>query len=278
MQADMTAALRQAVSSFPVQVTRTEIDAVPVSIVTPEIGVSRANRSRALIELHPGAFFMGEGYGIVESAPIAVLSRIQVFSVEYRLTPEHTFPAATEDVAKVYTALLKKYKSWSIGIYGCSAGGLLAAESVVWFQKHHLPRPGAVGILCSGADARFDGDSRYTNPAMGFGVPADQDEVEFMLKSYFGNADLKDPSISPVWSSDTLSKFPPTLIITSTRAHELSSAAFTHKQLVKAGVVAELHVWDGLPHAFFMDVGLPESREVFSVVDRFFREHLGSGH
>jgi monoterpene epsilon-lactone hydrolase len=276
LSADIEAAMRQASTLFAADVAQTGIDGVPVSVVTPKIGISQVNRDRVVIELHPGAFVMGAGYGIVESIPIAALGRIKVVSVEYRLTPENQFPAATEDVARVYRGLLEEYEPRNIGIYGCSADGLLAAESVAWFQRHQLPPPGAIGMSGASADARFDGDSRYTSPASGLEPPPGAEIVEFMLKSYFGDADLKDPMISPVWSQEMLSRFPPTLIITSTRAHELSSAVFTHRELVKAGAVADLHVWDGLPHAFHLNVGLPESREVFDVIVKFFGRHLGS--
>ena len=58
------------------------------------------------------------------------------------------------------------------------------------------------------------------------------------------------------------------------RAHDLSGAVNTHRELVKAGVEADLHVWDGLGHAFFYDSSLPESREAFQVQAAFFRKHL----
>jgi acetyl esterase/lipase len=72
-----------------------------------------------------------------------------------------------------------------------------------------------------------------------------------------------------------LSRFPPTLFITGSRAPELSSAINTHRLLTKAGVRADLHVWDGMGHGFFNNVDLPESREAFDVIARFFQVHLG---
>jgi epsilon-lactone hydrolase len=73
-----------------------------------------------------------------------------------------------------------------------------------------------------------------------------------------------------------MAKFPPTLIVTSTRDGAMSPAVFTHTQLVKLGVDAELHVWEGLVHGFFTSQpNLPESREVWDVVIRFFDKHLG---
>jgi epsilon-lactone hydrolase len=268
--------LQEAHALYAAEVTESVINGVPVSVVTPKSGISDANRERVLIELHPGAFIMGSGFGVVESIPIAVSGKIKVVSVKYRLTPENQFPAATEDVAEVFSGLLRDHYPENIGIYGCSAGGLLAAESMVWFERNQLPKPGAIGMSSASADARFDGDSRYTSPAAGFAANPGTDIVNFMLKSYFGDADLTDPAISPVWSQEILSRFPPTLILTSTRAHELSSAVFTHRRLVKAGADSTLHVWDGLPHAFHLNVGLPESRELFDVVGSFFDKHLGS--
>jgi acetyl esterase/lipase len=72
-----------------------------------------------------------------------------------------------------------------------------------------------------------------------------------------------------------LSRFPPTLFITGSRAPELSSAINTHRLLAKVGVDADLHVWDGMGHAFFGNVDLPESKEAFDVMARFFQAHLG---
>lgn len=95
---------------------------------------------------------------------------------------------------------------------------------------------------------------------------------------YLTNADLKDPLVSPVDSVAVLAKFPPTLLITGTRSMELSAAAYTHTQLIKAGVEADLHVWDGMEHGFVYDVDLPESKDAFDVIAKFFDRHLGRVH
>jgi acetyl esterase/lipase len=72
-----------------------------------------------------------------------------------------------------------------------------------------------------------------------------------------------------------LAAFPPTLVITGSRDFEMSAATYTHRRLLAAGVAAELIVWDGLGHGFFYDVDLPESRECFDSVSRFFQARLG---
>ena len=84
----------------------------------------------------------------------------RIASITYRQAPETTFPAASEDVATVYRELLKTHRPEDIAIFGCSAGGLLTAESMAWFDKEKLPFPAAIGIFCASADARRGGDSR----------------------------------------------------------------------------------------------------------------------
>jgi len=274
--------LARARARYPVLIARQSFAGVRVDVVTPREGVAIGNENRVLINLHGGGFLVGAGLGgLVESVPIVGVGKIKVISVDYRQGPEHEFPAASEDVAAVYGALLKKYKASSIGIYGCSAGGQLAAMSMAWFQRQGLPKPGAIGIFCSGAAAVFGGDSYHTVPALVGEPPApsrkagDATEQPYGIsRAYFGSADLSDPLLSPVVSPAVLAKFPPTLFITGTRDDSLSTAAYAHTQLVKAGATADLHVWDGMWHAFLYDVDLPESREAFEVAVDFFREHL----
>lgn len=212
----------------------------------------------------------------LESRPISALGRIKVVSVDYREGPENKFPAASEDVASVYGQLLKTYKPENIGIFGCSAGGILTAESVAWFEKHDLPRPGAIGIFCASA-GEFGGDAAYTSTPLGEArLMPEMREGGMKRLGYFADTDPKDPLVSPIYSSEVLAKFPPTLIITGTRAMEMSSAVHTHAQLVKLGVDAELHVWEGLFHGFFYNPDVPESRDAYNVIVKFFEKRLGS--
>src|SRR3546814_15853553 len=87
------------------------------------------------------------------------IGRIQGISVYYRQGPDFTFPAASEDVAAVYRELIKQYDPRNIGIYGCSAGGLLTAQSVAWLIDKKLPLPGAIAMLCEGGAYWTEGDS-----------------------------------------------------------------------------------------------------------------------
>jgi acetyl esterase/lipase len=272
--------LDRAKQLYPVTSTSQTIGGVPTDVILPVGGVSPRNRDRVLINLHGGGFMFGAGIiGALESIPVASLGRIKVVTVDYRQGPENKFPAASEDVAAVYRALLKTYKPRNIGIYGCSAGGMLTAEAVAWFQKENLPMPGAVGIFCASAGGWSGGDSAIVAPVLD-GVPASPGSLAPPHPSvgnvpYFSDADFDDPLVAPIRSPAVLAKFPPTLVITATRDFALSPAVHTHATLVKLGVDADLHVWEGLDHSFFTNPDLPESREVWDVVVKFFDRRLG---
>ncbi|MGC1304465.1 MAG: alpha/beta hydrolase, partial [Caulobacteraceae bacterium] len=153
---DLLARMRRA---FTTEVVHTRMGGVAVDVVTPAGGVSPAHRDKVLINLHGGAFMWGAGAGaLLESIPIAATGGYKVVAVDYRLAPEHPYPAASEDAAAVYRELLKTYRAQDIGIYGCSAGGMLTAQATAWFQTHGLPRPGAIGTFC-GSGIAFTGDS-----------------------------------------------------------------------------------------------------------------------
>lgn len=262
----------------------TAIAGVRTYVYTPASGIAPENRMRVLINLHGGGFHeCFPGCAELESIPIAALMRIKVVSLDYREGPQYRFPAASEDVAAVYRQLLKTYRPENIGIYGCSAGGMLTGMSLAWFQKHGLPRPGAAGIFCAGAtlaSSGFGGDATYTALPLGEArmppPPAPPGaKASAPPLGYLTGVDPKDPLVAPASSPAVLAKFPPTLIITGTRGFEYSSAIFTHELLVKAGVDAELHVWEGLFHGFYYNPDVPESRDAYDVMVRFFDRHLG---
>jgi epsilon-lactone hydrolase len=263
---------------FAVDRKNEKVGGVHVYDYTPKSGVSAKNKERVLINLHGGGFSgCWPGCAELESIPVSALGQIEVISVDYREGPDYKFPAASEDVAGVYQEILKNHKPENIGIYGCSAGGMQTAMSIAWFQKHSLPLPGAIGIFCASAGGVFGGDALYTAMPLGEArlAPPIKPGARPPL-SYFQDTDPKDPLVSPVDSPEVLSKFPPTLIITGTRGFELSSALYTHEQLVKLGVEAELHVWEGLFHGFFYNADVPESKDAFNVMIKFFDRHLGA--
>ena len=257
---------------YRVEILSRVIGGVYTEIITPYKGIKETNKGRVLINLHGGAFFKGARWaGRVESIPIAALGRIKVVSIDYRMAPEYQFPAASEDVAAVYKELIKDYRPENIGIYGCSAGGVLTAQAIALFQQEGLPQPGAVGMLCAAAaDIRERADSsKIAKAVLGFNVES--------LKSleYFKNTSPEDPLLFPVNTPEIMKNFPPSLLITGGRNHLLSSVTYTHTQLVKLGVQAELHVLEGMIHGYYYNANLPESRYTYDLIVKFFDKYLG---
>ncbi|WP_229238194.1 alpha/beta hydrolase [Dyella amyloliquefaciens] len=259
---------------YAVKTHKASIGGVGTDVVEPADGISAQNRDRVLINLHGGAFLWGaHSGGLVESIPIASLGHIKVISVDYRQGPERVFPAASEDVEAVYRALLKQYKPANIGIYGCSAGGVLTGEAVARLIDRKLPVPGAIGTFC-GSLVNMEGDSVYVAPLLnGQAVP--EHPLRLNDLPYFKGASLTDPMVFPGQSPALLAQFPPTLLITGTRDMAMSSVVQSQTLLVRAGVQTELHVWDGMWHSFFSDPEIPESREAYEVIVKFFDRYLG---
>jgi acetyl esterase/lipase len=259
---------------FTVHLGTQTIGGVLVDVVEPAAGAAPRNKARVLISLHGGAFLWGARSGaLVEAIPVAATMGIKVVAPDYRQGPEHEFPAASEDVEAVYRALLKDYKPQNIGIYGCSAGGYLTAQAVARFIKLGLPLPGAVGTFC-GALLPPDGDSYYVAPALSGQTPPTR-PPQAADYPYLRDADLHDPLVFPGFDADYVKRFPPTLLLSGTRDFTMSSVLASHARLDAAGVDAELHVWDGMWHAFFVDPELPESQQAYAVIARFFDRHLG---
>ena len=232
---------------------------------------------RVLICLHGGGFNSDSG-SYTESIPIANLTRTRVVSVLYRLAPEHPYPAALEDAVAVYRELLKTYSPAHIAIYGTSAGANLTGEVAVRLKQLSMPEPGALGIFSGLGDMTAQGDSIAFFSLEGLSghlePPAPNPDHHSIAKEYTGVADPASAVLSPNYSD--LHGLPPTLFLTSTRDILLSGTSDMQRAWMRDAVPAELVVFDGLPHAFWNDVSLPESREAYAAMARFFVAHLGN--
>ncbi len=260
---------------YPVALSTDTIAGVGVDIAEPAAGIAPANRGRVLINLHGGGFLWGAHSGaLVEAIPVAAKSGMRVIGVDYRQGPEHVFPAATDDVVAVYKALLQRYPAANIGIYGCSAGGILTGEVVARLIRDGIAPPGAIGTFC-GSIAPLDGDSAWVAPPLS-GDPVGSGPASIIERlPYFKGARADDPLVIPANDPALLAHFPPTLLISGTRDFTMSSVLQSQRLLTRAGVDAELHVWDGMWHSFFSDPELPESQEAYAVMATFFDRHLG---
>ena len=257
-------------SVYPANVEETKIAGVPVRVVTP-LTIAPGNRDRVLINLHGGGFNSDSG-SLTETVPIANLTGIKVVAVLYRLAPEHPYPAALDDSIAVYKELLKTYKPKSIGIYGTSAGAMLTAEVTAKLKQLGLPMPGATGVFSGSGDMSQGGDSTALFALRGLAGHLDPPKPGPADSAYRGETDPKDPVLSPLYGN--LTGFPPTLFVTSGRDVLLSGTTILHRAYLRAGVDAQLVVFEALPHAFWNDAKLPESREANEYMAKFFESRL----
>ena len=184
-----------------------------VYVISPA-GLTDDDR-RVYLDIHGGAFIYGRGDSC-RAMGISSVSRVgaRVWAVDYRMPPDHPFPAALDDCLLTYRTLLEEYRPEDIIVGGASAGGNLAAALVLRARDEGLPLPAAVVLLTPGSDLTGSGDSLQTNLGLdpllrGNGKPA------FLLCA--AGRDLKDPYISPLFA-DFTKGFPPTILTTGTRA------------------------------------------------------------
>jgi epsilon-lactone hydrolase len=262
----------EARKGFPVNVQEKMIAGVRTDIISP-LETPEANRGRVLINLHGGGFNSDSG-SLIEGVPICNLAKIKVVSVYYRLAPENVFPAAVDDVVAVYKELLKDYKPRNIGIFGTSAGGILTAEVAVKLKQSGLPLPGALGLFSMLADYSRPGDTESLFALNGFpGIVSPQDPNKRRGEEYAPNTDPRDPVLSPLFAD--LHGMPSTLLVTSTRDSLLSNTSIFHRALLRAGVDAQLVVYEALPHAFWYHFQFPETQETLELMAKFFDQKLG---
>ena len=263
--------LDKAEARYAVDITEREITGVKVYDVMPTGG---ADESPVLLCLHGGGFMWGEGAGaLLEAVPIASVAGLRVVAVDYRLAPEHVYPAAVDDVVAVYRALIETVDPAKIGIYGCSAGAVLTTQAIARLLHDGLPVPGAIGIF-HGAPVPFAGDAALSqalfDPRAGTGAAPKVEELP-----YFWGADLSDPLVLSAEHPEILASFPPSLLISATRDFAASAVSVMHRRLLAAGGDASFVLFDGLWHAHHMDVDLPESVETYAIIAKFFRKRLG---
>lgn len=246
-----------------------DIAGVTCYVATPP-DLDAAARARVYIYLHGGALLFGGGvYAKAFGAASAERLGVAVVSVDYRMAPDHPFPAAPEDCVAVYRELLKRHDPARIVIGGSSAGGNLAAAATLMIRDRGLPPPAAVVLLTPEVDLTEAGDTFRTNAlldvALKGGLPT-------CNAAYAAGHDLTDPYVSPLFG-DFTAGFPPTFIQSGTRDLFLSNSVLMHRKLRKAGVEAELHVWEAMPHAGFGAGDAPENREIDEELRRFIARY-----
>ena len=197
----------------------------------------------------------------------------RVLSVDYRMPPDHPFPAALDDSVAVYRALLEAHEPRKIGIYGTSAGGSLTCTTLLRAKMEGLPMPGAIAPGTPTVDLTDEGDSYYINEHVDNLLDTRDGFIRESVALYAQGRDLKDPFLSPIYGD--VSGFPPAILTSGTRDLYLSNTVRMHRKLRAAGVEAVLQIWEGQSHAQYVaDIEAPETREYHDEVARFFDRHL----
>lgn len=198
------ARLTTALDAFAVEIEHSMLAGVPVAIVTPAGG---AIDDTVLLCLHGGAFMWGRGAGaLIEAAPIAAVTGRTVIAVGYRLAPGHLFPAAVDDVLACYTALLEERSSRSIGVYGCSAGGMLTAQMVARLIADDMALPGAL-VMLHATGLELGGDSLSLTPVLN-GIATSDVVPSLHSLPFLADTDPNDRLVFPGDHPAVLAHFP----------------------------------------------------------------------
>jgi acetyl esterase/lipase len=248
-----------------------KVETRPIGGVTCHVATPPGASSAAVyLFIHGGAFVFGGGdYAKAQAALQADRLGVATVSVDYRMPPDHPFPAGPEDCLAVYKALIQTYDPARIVIGGSSAGGNHAAAAALMIRDRGLPKPAGLVLLTPEVDLTESGDSFRTNTGLDTTLGGPLPDPNAL---YAAGHDLTDPYLSPLYGE--LHGLPPTLIQTGTRDLFLSNSVLMHRKLRKAGVEAELHVWEAMPHAGFGMFGMgdaPENAEIDDEVRRFIQ-------
>ncbi len=201
---------------------------------------------RVYLDIHGGALIMGAGEVCKAMALGSVkLHGVRVIAADYRMPPDAPFPAGLDDCVAFYRMLLRDHDPSQIIVGGGSAGGNLAAATILRARDEGLPLPAAAVLVSPEVDLTESGDSFHTNAGI--------DGMGSLMQAnllYAAGHDLTDPYVSPLFG-DFAKGFPPTLITAGTRDVFLSNAVRLHRKLRAAGVPAELHVLEAAAHGSF---------------------------
>jgi epsilon-lactone hydrolase len=252
----------------------TEIGGVKAFILSPR-EIPPANRNRLLVHVHGGGYVYNPGEaGTGEATLMAAYGGFKVISFDYRMPPDHPYPAAMDDAMAVWKAATGMQDPRNMAIFGTSTGGGMTLAMILRARQEGLPLPAAIAPGTPWSDLTETGDTYKTNEWLDNVLVSYNGYLSRAAALYANGHDLKDPLISPIYGDFT--GFPPAILTSGTRDLFLSLTVLTHRKLRRAGVEAELQVFEGMSHAQYnFDPFAPETNETFTEIARFFDKHLG---
>jgi len=270
-------ALRELLSAQPLPADVTVTEAALGGVPTAEITVEGIEPRHVVLYFHAGVYVMGEASLTADLASqVGRRTDAKVISVDYRLAPEHPYPAAVDDALAAYRALLDNGSDPSdIAFAGESAGGGLAVATLVNARDHGLPLPAAAFVMSPYADLTLAGTTmetkREVDPLL------NREALQFAVTAYTAGQDAALGLISPIFAD--LSGLPPLIIQAGTHEVLLDDAVRLAQQAVAADVELTLDVTPGVPHVF--QAYYPILDEAAAALDRagqLLSAHLAGSH
>jgi acetyl esterase/lipase len=199
---------------------------------------------------------------------LARLARRRVFSLDYRLAPEHKFPAAVEDATAAFLWLVESgVPAGKITLGGDSAGGGLALATILRLREHGHPLPAGAALMSPWVDLSCSANYKNSASCAMFEPP----NLLCFAEMYLDGASPKLPEASPAVAD--LRGLPPLLIQASDTELLMDDAIRLHDQAVRAGVASTLRIYSRLPHVWAIFAGiLPEAGEALEEVSAFVCE------
>jgi len=257
---------RFALMQLPTTVEERDIAGVPTYIMSTD-DVAVTDDTPVYLDIHGGALIMGGGECCRLMAGTSAMSTgMVVWAPDYRMPPQHPYPAPLDDCMAVYRALLEVREPHNVFVGGGSAGGNLAAALVARAKDEGLALPAALALLTPEVDLTESGDSFQANLGLDNVLGGSLMQMNLL---YANGHDLAHPYVSPLFAD--VAGFPPTFLQAGTRDLFLSNTVRMHRKLRAAGVEAELHVFEAMPHGGF--AGAPEDVEVRIELRRFLDRH-----
>lgn len=233
-----------------------------------------SRRRKLLLYLHGGAYVLGSCRSHRHMVShIARAAGVDALLPEYRLAPEHRFPAAIDDAVTMYRALLEDgYAPEDIVVGGDSAGGGLTVATMLSLRHAGLPLPAANVLLSPFLDATASGESAESRAERDPWFHAS--DVSVVVDYYCGHDEVRNPLVSPVFAN--VAGLPPAYIQVGDDEILLSDSTRYADMLRAAGIDAEIEIWPEMWHVWHLFVGkMPESRKAIEGIGRFIEKTLG---